>query len=101
VIEAGETGEIKRWISCFIVSFQDYFFTCFVVRKYLKLVPFGTLPFSSAELERSGKIIGGNDLFIAAHALSLGATLMSNHTKEFTRVPEVHLEHWLSTDQSS
>ena len=47
-----------------------------------------------AELERSGKVIGGNDLFIAAHALSLDVTLVTNNVKEFTRVTGLHLENW-------
>jgi tRNA(fMet)-specific endonuclease VapC len=47
-----------------------------------------------AGLERSGQIIGGNDLFIAAHALSLEATLITNNVKEFERVPELHIENW-------
>jgi len=48
-----------------------------------------------AGLERSGKIIGGNDLFIAAHSLSLDATLVTNNVKEFDRVPELHIENWI------
>ena len=47
-----------------------------------------------ADLERSGQIIGGNDLLIAAHALSLGATLVTNSVKEFSRVSGLHLENW-------
>lgn len=48
-----------------------------------------------ATLERSGQPIGANDLWIAAHARSLGMTLVSNNTKEFERVPELTLENWL------
>lgn len=48
-----------------------------------------------ADLEQSGQIIGGNDLFIAAHALSLDATLVTNNLKEFTRVPGLQLENWV------
>jgi len=47
-----------------------------------------------ADLERTGQIIGGNDLLIAAHALSLGATLITNNMKEFTRVSGLRLENW-------
>ena len=46
-------------------------------------------------LEQSGQIIGGNDLLIAAHALSLDATLVSNNLKEFSRVSGLHLENWI------
>jgi len=48
-----------------------------------------------AFLEQSGKPIGANDLWIAAHARSLGTILVSNNTKEFERVPELKLENWL------
>ncbi|MFQ5345740.1 MAG: PIN domain-containing protein, partial [Mariprofundus sp.] len=68
----------------------------------LELVPFdehaaGIYGDIRAELERSGQVIGGNDLFIAAHALSLNATLVSNNLKEFARVPGLSLENWVST----
>jgi len=46
------------------------------------------------DLERSGQIIGGNDLFIAAHALSLDVTLVTNNVKEFTRVSRLPIENW-------
>ena len=46
-------------------------------------------------LERSGQLIGGNDLFIAAHALSLDAILVSNNVKEFIRVPGLRFENWV------
>jgi len=48
-----------------------------------------------AVLERSGQPIGANDLWIAAHARSLGMTLVSNNIKEFERVPKLKLENWL------
>jgi tRNA(fMet)-specific endonuclease VapC len=46
-------------------------------------------------LEKSGQIIGGNDLWIAAHALSLGLILVTNNLKEFSRIPGLMLENWL------
>ena len=39
-------------------------------------------------------MIGANDLFIAAHARSLGMTLVTNNTREFARVPESKIENW-------
>ncbi len=39
-----------------------------------------------ADLERRGKTIGPMDLLIAAHARSLGATLVTRNAKEFRRV---------------
>ena len=47
-----------------------------------------------ATLERQGTPIGPLDTLIAAHALSLGATLVTNNTREFERVPELKLEDW-------
>ena len=47
-----------------------------------------------AKLEKAGTPIGNNDLWIAAQALSLGVTLVSNNTDEFKRVPELVLENW-------
>jgi tRNA(fMet)-specific endonuclease VapC len=38
-------------------------------------------------LENSGTVIGALDMFIAAQALSLVATLVTSNTKEFVRVP--------------
>ena len=47
-----------------------------------------------AELETRGTIIGGNDLWIAATALAHGATLVTNNTGEFSRVPGLVIEDW-------
>lgn len=48
-----------------------------------------------ADLESKGLIIGSNDILIAAHALSLGLTLVTNNTKEFGRVNGLKLENWV------
>ncbi len=47
-----------------------------------------------AELERQGTPIGAMDLLIAAHALHLGIPLVTNNTKEFSRVPGLSMENW-------
>jgi len=47
-----------------------------------------------ATLERSGLVIGNNDLMIAAHALSLGATVVTHNAGEFSRVPGLKVENW-------
>ncbi len=47
-----------------------------------------------ADLKRTGKMIGANDLFIAAHAYCLGLTLVTNNTHEFGRVRGLALENW-------
>jgi tRNA(fMet)-specific endonuclease VapC len=48
-----------------------------------------------AELERKGTPIGAYDLLIAAHALSLGLTLVTNNLREFRRVPGLKVENWI------
>ena len=47
------------------------------------------------ELELKGRIIGPMDLMIAAHALSLGLPVVTNNTREFTRVPGLAVENWV------
>jgi tRNA(fMet)-specific endonuclease VapC len=47
-----------------------------------------------AGLEKSGSLIGAYDLLIAAHALALGLTLVTNNVREFRRVPGLRLENW-------
>jgi tRNA(fMet)-specific endonuclease VapC len=50
-----------------------------------------------ADLRKQGAMIGANDLFIAAHARSLGLTLVTNNTREFRRVSRLALENWALT----
>ena len=47
-----------------------------------------------AQLEKTGKVMGPNDLFIAAHAQCLDATLVTNNISEFQRVDNLVLENW-------
>jgi len=47
-----------------------------------------------AQLKKSGKMIGADDLFIAAHARSLGLTLVTHNTQEFRRVNRLAIEDW-------
>ncbi|RLC00053.1 MAG: VapC toxin family PIN domain ribonuclease [Deltaproteobacteria bacterium] len=48
-----------------------------------------------AWLKEQGKPIGNNDLFIASHAQSMGAVLVTNNMKEFSRVPDLTVENWV------
>ncbi len=50
-------------------------------------------------LELSGTPIGPNDTLIAAHALALGATLVTSDA-EFARVPGLQVENWLLSTAS-
>jgi tRNA(fMet)-specific endonuclease VapC len=45
-------------------------------------------------LERRGLVIGAMDMLIAAHALSLNLTLVTNNVREFSRIPELVVENW-------
>ena len=49
-----------------------------------------------AILEKQGTPINSLDTLIAAHALSLQVTLITNNVKEFSRVPNLKLDNWAS-----
>jgi tRNA(fMet)-specific endonuclease VapC len=46
------------------------------------------------QLERQGTPIGANDLLIAAQALSLGYTLVTDNEREFDRVEGLSIANW-------
>ena len=68
------------------------------------LAPLQILPFDSqcvwfyadlrSALEKNGLPIGPMNTLIAAHALSINGTLVTNNLKEFSRVPQLKLENW-------
>ncbi len=70
------------------------------------LAPLTILPFDAkaawvygdlrTELERRGTPIGSMDTMIAAHALSQQATLITNNTREFSKVPGLQLDNWVT-----
>jgi tRNA(fMet)-specific endonuclease VapC len=45
-------------------------------------------------LQSRGEMIGGNDLWIAAHAKAAGLTLVTNNEREFNRVPGLKIQNW-------
>lgn len=47
-----------------------------------------------SDLAARGELIGNNDLWIAAHAKSLGLTLVTNKEREFQRVEGLTIENW-------
>ena len=78
---------------------------------HLFLTPFDILPFDDAAARRYGTLratlkhagtpIGPNDTFIAAHALALGATLVTNNNeREFRRVPGLGIENWFGKGEA-
>lgn len=54
-----------------------------------------------AHLESLGTPIGPNDTLIAAHALALDCTLVTDNETEFRRVPGLRVENWLDAKNTS
>ncbi len=48
-----------------------------------------------SRLEHAGKLIGPNDLLIAAQAMTLDATLVTDNEREFSRVKGLRVANWL------
>src|SRR6266436_7214429 len=48
-----------------------------------------------ARLEQAGQSIGANDLLIAAHAVALGHTVVTDNEREFSRIDNLQVENWL------
>jgi tRNA(fMet)-specific endonuclease VapC len=48
-----------------------------------------------ATLESQGKPIGANDYWIAAQGLALGAVVVTDNEREFSRVENLQIENWL------
>jgi tRNA(fMet)-specific endonuclease VapC len=48
-----------------------------------------------ARLEQAGRLIGANDLLIAAHAVALGYTVVTDNEREFAQIDDLSRENWL------
>ena len=70
----------------FLQPFQVHTFGTDAARAYGKV---------RLALERSGTPTSPLDTLIAAHALSLEATLVTDNIREFSRVPDLSIENWL------
>ena len=72
------------------------------LRELVNLLPALSLPETAAEaygtiraeLEAKGEMIGNNDLWIAAHAVAAGLTLVTNNEREFRRVRGLKVQNW-------
>src|SRR6202035_22864 len=72
------------------------------LRELVYLLPVLALPESAAErygalraeLELKGESIGNNDLWIAAHALAAGLTLVTSNEREFRRPRGLKVQNW-------
>lgn len=73
------------------------------LKYFIELIPVQAMPAGAGlrygkirtDLEKTGKVIGNNDLWIAAHASTLGVTLITNNTREFKRIDGLALENWV------
>jgi tRNA(fMet)-specific endonuclease VapC len=84
--KSGRYEEESAAIAKILVPFETYDYgaiTC--------AAPFGQI---RHELEQAGQAIGAMDLLIAAHALSLDATLVTNNLAHFRRVPGLKVTDW-------
>ena len=75
----------RRLVEQFLLPFKSISFCSQCAREYAK---------TRAQLENQGKLIGPNDLLIAATALAHGAVLVTNNCSEFKRVPNLEIESW-------
>ena len=80
-----DSPKLIKIVSAFIDNFIIYDYSKVSAKSYGNI---------RTDLEKKGKIIGANDLLIASHALSLGAVLVTNNTREFERVEGLVLEDW-------
>ena len=72
------------------------------LRELVNLLPALPLPETAgeaygmirAQLESKGEMIGNNDLWIAAHAVAAGLTLVTNNEREFRRVRGLKIQNW-------
>ena len=72
-----------------------------VLLSEIEIIPFDSTAaqvygWIKADLQKKGTPIGPLDTLIAAHAKSLELTLVTNNTREFSRVDGVELEDWVS-----
>ena len=91
-------GELRAWIAkTGSERLERLIATALVAIPVLPLGPeiaevYGSL---RAGLERAGTVIGSNDLWIAAHAISLDAVMVTDNIREFARVPDLPVQNWL------
>jgi tRNA(fMet)-specific endonuclease VapC len=78
--------KLTKIVSLFIEQFVIYDYDKASAQAYVRI---------RRALEKKGQVIGVHDMFICAHALSLGATIVTNNTKEFERVDGIRVENWV------
>jgi virulence-associated protein VagC len=96
----GKEVYIKKVGNAIVLIPMDHLWeTLFESLSQLEIVPFDAVAAAAygpvrAALERQGTPIGAMDMLIAAHALSLRLTLVTNNTREFARVQGLSVENW-------
>lgn len=73
-------------LEAFLASLNVLDFDLAAARRYGEL---------RAHLEKKGTPIGSMDMQIAAHALALDLTMVTNNGREFKRVPGLRVENWV------
>ena len=81
-----DTARERAALDKILVSFDEYSFDADLCARHYGVV--------RSALEQRGEAIGAMDLLIAAHALALRATLVSNNTRHFIRVKGLAVENW-------
>lgn len=85
---ASKKGSVKlvKVVNMFVEQFTIYDYNKSSAKAYAD---------TRTTLEKKGQVIGVHDILMAAHALGLGATIVTNNMKEFERVEGLELENWL------
>jgi tRNA(fMet)-specific endonuclease VapC len=86
VMRRPETMKLSRLVDAFLRAARTEPFDARAADEFGRL---------RAELERRGESIGIADGLIAAHALSIGAVIVTDNERHFSRVPQLSIENWL------
>ena len=92
VSKSSRPAENKMALAAFLAPLQVFPYDDMAAQEYGRL---------RAALEKQGIPIGSLDMLIAAHALSLDRTLITNNETEFSRIPQLRLQNWATTSSSS
>lgn len=84
-VSKSSSARNKNALDTFLATFEILPFDADCIWHYAKL---------RANLEQQGQPIGALDTMIAAHALAANVTLVTNNTREFVRIPDLHIENW-------
>lgn len=87
-VEKSDKPEMnKEALEEFLLPLQIHSFNVPAARSYGRI---------RALLEKKGLLIGSLDLMIGAHALSLGSVVVTNNVREFSRIPNLTIENWVT-----